>query len=205
MHGFQTPYAKSFTPNPLDLYRWDILLSGSLYPLLHVIEVGLRNAIYEAVADRYRDKDWLMDSPFLDPIEQKEIQKQAHALRQIGKLDPGHLIAELSFGFWCSLLDRRYEHQQLFWPTLLRAVFPGLKSRKIHLIRKRFNRIRRLRNRIYHYEPIWHWKDLPQQHQDIVEAIKWIEPELLALVDVEKFPEVYFNRPNRLSTNHGQA
>ena len=88
------------------------------------------------------------------------VQQQIKPLERIGKLDPGHLIGELNFGFSCILLDRRYEHQQLFLPTLLQAVFPYLENRKIYLIRERFNSIRRPRNRMYHYKPIWHWRDL---------------------------------------------
>lgn len=81
----------------------------------------------------------------------------------------------------------------MLWPVLLQSVFPYLKNRKIHLIRKRLDRIRRLRNRVYHYEPIWHWKDLVKQHDDIVQAISWIEPALLNLVEVRKFLMVYYD------------
>ena len=191
LQGYRTPYAQQLHPNFRVLYRWNIQLSQALYPALHIVEVGLRNAIARAIAQHRRNEDWLLTVDFLSPLEQAEVQRQAGYLRRVNKLDTGHLIAELSFGFWCGLLDRRYEHQQLLWPTLLRTVFPYLKNRKIHLIRKRFNQIRRLRNRISHYEPIWHWQDLAQQHQEMLEAIGWIEPALLKLIEVDSFPEVY--------------
>jgi hypothetical protein len=59
-------------------------------------------------------------------------------------------------------------------------------------VSKRFQRIRILRNRIFHHEPIWYWQDLPKQHADILEAIGWIEDaagDLVATVD--NFPAVY--------------
>ncbi len=37
-------------------------------------------------------------------------------------IDSDRLVAELSFGFWTSLLNRHYEQQGL-WPRLLRPVF----------------------------------------------------------------------------------
>lgn len=109
--GYQTAYAKSFSSDPVVLYRWNIILSQSLYPLLHVLEVGLRNAIFTATARRYNDPQWLLKGSLLDPKELKKLEKPIHYLRCRGKLDSGHLVAELNFGFWCGLLDRRYEHR----------------------------------------------------------------------------------------------
>lgn len=57
---------------------------------------------------------------------------------------------------------------------------------------KRFQRIRILRNRIFHHEPVWYWQDLRQQHADILEAIAWIEPAARDLaVAVDNFPAVH--------------
>ena len=65
-----------------------------------------------------------------------------------------------------------------------------LRTRKT--LSKRFNRIRHLRNRVFHHEPVWYWQDLAQQHQEILEAIAWIEPALKDLVmTVDRFPETY--------------
>ena len=100
-------------------------------------------------------------------------------------------FAELNFGFLTSLLDRRYE--QVLWPAIIREAFPYMPRRyrtRINLLR-RFNEVRRLRNRVFHHEPIWYWP-LPDKHQRLLEAIHWIEPtmgELIAAVD--RFPHVY--------------
>ena len=197
LSGYKTNYALQLNKEPIILYRWNIILSELLYPLLNVIEVALRNAIHTAIASHFNNENWLLDNWFLAEEEGREIQKQARYLQYRNQLDVGHLIAELNFGFWTGLLDRRYEHKQLLWPTLLRATFPYLENRKIHLIRKSFNKIRRLRNRVSHYEPIWHWQDLVQQHDQIIEVIRWIEPELLKLLEVGRFLEVYRLGPKK--------
>ena len=58
----------------------------------------------------------------------------------------------------------------------------------------RFERIRRLRNRIFHHEPIWYWHDLADQHKDILNAIAWIEPAAKDFITaIDKFPEVKRN------------
>jgi hypothetical protein len=52
--------------------------------------------------------------------------------------------------------------------------------------------VRRLRNRVFHYEPIWHWQDLAQQHQDLLEAINWLNAAAAASIAlVDRFPAVY--------------
>ncbi len=57
---------------------------------------------------------------------------------------------------------------------------------------QRFNRIRNLRNRVFHHEPIWYWQDLAQQHEDILEAIAWIEPAMRDLAcAIDRFPGVH--------------
>lgn len=89
----------------------------------------------------------------------------------------------MNFGFWTSLLDKRYEQV----PALLKSAFPHMPRRlrtRINLS-KRFNEVRKLRNRIFHHEPIWYWP-LPDKHQRIIEAIRWIEPAMadyIAVVD----------------------
>lgn len=56
---------------------------------------------------------------------------------------------------------------------------------------QRFNEVRKLRNRIFHHEPIWYWP-LKQKHERILEAIHWIEPAMVDLIStVDRFPDVY--------------
>ena len=70
------------------------------------------------------------------------------------------------------------------------------KIRTRRTLSKRFNRIRLLRNRIFHYEPIWHWKDLKNQYEELLEALDWIEPKAAMLLKENcRFLSIYQNVP----------
>lgn len=175
-------------------YVWNIALSESLYPALQVLEVALRNSIHTAASEHFAREDWFNDRNVVSiPREISALNKALCTLgRKKKPLDPGRIIAELNFGFWTSLLDRRYE--QVLWPCLLRATFPKMpRSQRTRTnLSRRFQNIRYLRNRIFHHEPIWHWRDLPQQHSETLEAIAWIEPEAQVLVAaVDRFSGVH--------------
>lgn len=59
-------------------------------------------------------------------------------------------------------------------------------------ISKRFNNIRKLRNRVFHHQRIWHWSDLLEQYKDILEAIDWIEPAVRRFLSaIDNFQAVY--------------
>jgi hypothetical protein len=59
---------------------------------------------------------------------------------------------------------------------------------------KRLNRVRTLRNRIFHHEPIWHWRDLHNQHADILETITWVNPAMTVFAEqFDRFDEIYKN------------
>lgn len=92
----------------------------------------------------------------------------------------GRIISELSFGFWTSLFDKKYD--STFWKRrdLIRAALPNMPNhmRTRHILAKRFNEIRRLRNRVFHHEPIWNISNLTQQHENIVKALNWLNSDV---------------------------
>lgn len=177
-------------------YAWNMALSESLYPVLQAMEVLLRNTVDHAARHHFGRTDWYDDSKLIQhPNDRSSIDKAKRILnRQNKPLDPGRIIAELNFGFWTSLFDRRYE--QVLWPRLIKTAFPYMprRIRTRQTLSRRFHRIRILRNRIFHHEPIWYWQDLPQQHVDILQAISWIEPAMSDLVKtIDRFPSTYNN------------
>lgn len=102
------------------------------------------------------------------------------------------MVAELSFGFWTTLLNRKYEG--IFWPRLLEETFPHLvaSKRTRATLSKRFEKIRRLRNRVFHHEPIWKFEDLETRHSEILETLGWINRELERTVTmIDRFPTIY--------------
>jgi len=177
-------------------YAWNMALSESLYPVLQALEVLLRNTVGNAAQHHFGKEDWYDDSRIIQhPNDRVSIDKAKRILsRQNKPLDPGRIIAELNFGFWTSLFDRRYE--QVLWPRLIKTAFPYMprRIRTRQTLSRRLHKIRILRNRIFHHEPIWYWQDLPQQHVDILQAISWIEPAMGDLVQtIDRFPSTYDN------------
>ena len=115
--------------------------------------------------------------------------EKAEASLRAGRKDitPGRVVAELSFGFWVSILGPRYE--TTLWRPALRHAFPnrprGVERKQVQ---GTLNVVRRLRNRIAHHERILHWTNLDEQHAEIIEAIHWISPELAELANkIDRF------------------
>lgn len=175
-------------------YAWNMALSESLYPSLQALEIALRNTIHHAASQHFNRSDWFNEPSALQHDHERDaIQKAKNTLsHQQKSQDASRIVAELSFGFWTSLLDRRYE--QTLWPRLLQPAFPHMprRLRTRAELSKRFHTVRQLRNRVFHHEPIWHWQDLRQQHQQILEALGWIEPAIHDLVQtLDRFPSVH--------------
>ena len=188
------PYLSRNVQDPLaalGAYAWNIALCESLYPALNGIEVALRNSINNAAVREFNDEHWFRSR--VRDREQETVSRTGRRLNRFGRpLSPGDFVADLSFGFWVSLFDSRYDG--LLWPRLLSIVFPEMPrfQRSYKNISTRLERIRRLRNRVFHHEPIWHWRDLSQQHSDILETIGWISPEMMRFIEMlDRFPEVY--------------
>lgn len=202
LSGYMTKFAKFKCNDPIRLYVWNMNLAESLYPLLQTIEVGLRNSINEAIIDKFGDPDWLTCADILEPREIIKVREQQELLiLRTGQAKLGKVIAELSFGFWISLLDVRYERK--LWHKIIKQTFPFL-PRNIctrACVSKRFSKIRLLRNRVFHFEPIWHWNDLLKQHDDILETIMWLNPDLLKLVQINRFKEIYSNGVGHIISN----
>jgi hypothetical protein len=185
-------------------YLWNLALCESLYPSLNGLEVALRNAVFRAGAAVFgvtatRDVPcWLdADPPLIHHEDQPMLIAAKRRLRERGRpLEPGRLVAELSFGFWTSLFDVRYEHNKVLWPRLLGAQLLDPSSPRSMRSRKQLspllNRIRHLRNRVFHHEPIWHWADLRQQHERAWDLMGWFSPALRSTLEPnDRFLAIY--------------
>ncbi|WP_437613454.1 hypothetical protein [Erwinia sp. V71] len=125
-------------------------------------------------------------------------------IRDTGKeLTAERLISGLDFGFWTNFLTKEYEeprNNSLLWPHLTSVLFPGASTgTRRHVIEKKFNRIRELRNRLSHHEAIWKFQEqdasgrpdyrrpvyglnaslhlLRRAWNDILDALFWLSPE----------------------------
>ena len=178
-------------------YIWNVALCESLYPVLQGLEVTLRNSIHDATTNALHRNDWF-DS-ILVARETRSLENAKARLKSQNKnLYPDDLIAALSLGFWINLFYSSYE--QKLWPRLLKEVFPYMPGhiRKRNYISRSLNPIRHLRNRVFHHEPVWHWPDLQQHHQETLEVIGWINPDMLRVIEtIDRFPNVYAQGPEK--------
>lgn len=184
-------------------YLWNIEVSEALYPALQMFEVALRNSVHTALTNHFKSEQWFLEPGFLLQWQADEVRRAMRTLAKHQKpRDAGRIIAELSFGFWGSMFNRPYE--ELVWHAdkarLLKMVFPGIPRslRTRQAIWDRIERIRRLRNRVFHYEPVWNRGDLGARHREIVEALSWISVELAEILALsDRFDQVEHLRPAR--------
>ena len=172
-------------------YLWNITLCESLYVSLNGLEIALRNSIHDATEKSGIDI-WFKGS--LKAPEEERLDRWRKRTDPHGKktLKAGDIVAGMDLGFWVDLFKGRYE--QILWPALLPNVFPFATKKQRHRegIFQRLARIQRLRNRVFHHEPVWHLPDLPDQHQVILETIGWISPAMLEMTRLlDRFDSVY--------------
>lgn len=190
-------------------YECNILLSESFYPCLSVVEVAVRNALsMELVAFAGRT-DWytvFSTTPGLNDLNKYISQAIKSIVARNEMVNSSKITAELTMGFWTSLLNRNYE--RILWKDLRRA-FPFMpkKQRQRKNIASYLNRIRHLRNRIDHSEPIcWNLDKVDELHSDIILVMGWINkdiPEWTAKID--RFYNVISTIRQQLSTNNVES
>jgi hypothetical protein len=160
------------------------------------VEVTLRNALDAALMRHTGELDWFETQLAL--LDERGQESVTLARTKLGSdASHGKLVAELTFGFWTSLLNKNYE--QTFWVPALHDAFPGLSSsqRTRRTVSSRMNKIRDLRNRVFHHEPIWYRRTLVNDHADLLRTIAWLSPFASALaVELDRFQSVYAQRPN---------
>lgn len=182
-------------------YLYNLALSEALYSPLCCLEISLRNSLDRALRTRLDSDEWFDRSDLFSPNQRKDIltaKRRAlpvHAPAE-AELVPGKVVAELNFGFWTSLLSSTYE--DALWRSdraqLLKEVFPFIprRLRQRNTIYARYNRLRELRNRVFHHESIWNRPTLQQDHRDVQDAIGWVNPSMnRALLLVDRFDTVY--------------
>lgn len=135
-----------------ELYLTNIALSEALYPILSVLEISLRNAIHRQMSRHFRDPYWF-NNQLPESFQASVSKAEQKIIAQQKLVTPDRIVAELSFGFWNRLFNRH--HAKQLWKPL-RMIFRYLprQQRRRDTIDDSLFRIRTLRNRVYHYEPI---------------------------------------------------
>jgi hypothetical protein len=178
-----------------DLYRWNLQASEAFFPALSCLEISLRNALDEQLRAKYRRTDWWAAAP-LAYHDAAKVRRVSDDLLRWKRASPcsDDIASELSFGFWVSLLSRRYDRH--LWVPALRKAFPRYTDTRESL-RDSFEAMRLFRNRVMHHEPIHH-RHLEADHAKIYDLLGHIETSAAAwLREFDRVPEVLAKRPGR--------
>ncbi|WP_031556064.1 hypothetical protein [Parvularcula oceani] len=186
----------------MQLYRWNVAVSAGFYGPLQTVEVTLRNSLHNALSDQYGVTWYDALSGDLDTRANVNIDESKRGLlRQGHPVDPPHMVANLSFGFWVALLgaggrraspNRKANYEMTLWRPALRHAFPGaagqgLNRKKAH---RPFEYMRLLRNRIAHHEPI-HRRRLDKDYDSLLQTLTWMSPAARRWVETSsRVPEL---------------
>jgi len=186
-------------------YFYNLELAEALYPTLQAFEIAFRNSVHLTLSQHFQNPFWF-DTPGLfpsprppakEPWQVRSVREARKNLSEEGKpRDSDRIMAELHFGFWHSLINRPFESKiwRLNGWQRLRQVFPNAPRRSFdrQIAWDHVDHIRLLRNRVMHYEPIWHRTRLSEDHSAILEALHWISPEMHATIAMcDRFPMVH--------------
>jgi hypothetical protein len=166
---------------------------------LGYLEVILRNALHDQLAawhaNRQRPGEWFDDpAQVLLQHRRTDIAEAKRRITLAGRpLAPGRMVAELTFGFWRFLLDRRC--QNTLWAPALRHAFPNLVPQRRVDVYNPIDRLLRVRNRIAHHEPV-HYLPLEARYDDVLEILGFIDSAVQGWVAAgSRVPAVLATKP----------
>ena len=175
-------------------YQSNIKLTEAFYTSLSVLEVALRNALSRELKTMTGRDEWYVifaNTPGLTNLNKYITQASKQIAGRHEQITTSKIIAELTLGFWVSLLNAEYE--RLLWKDLRRA-FPYIpkKDRKRKNVSAPLNRFRAFRNRVFHNESIcWNMKKVQEIHDELLLVLEWINMDLPEwLKEIDRFENV---------------
>ncbi len=183
-------------PDGLELYRWNLDVSMAFFESIHYFEVAFRNSIDSAMS-RWFDRTypaapgtshphWFDTAPThalgkspaeLSGLNGNSRSKVNEARRNAGRrhnpVMDGHVVAELTMGFWHHLI--RPAGTNVIWSDALRHAF--VSTARQQRLDASVKQLVDLRNRIAHHEPIFAL-DLEKEYANLIRSAEIIEPGL---------------------------
>ena len=169
---------------------------------MSLLEVALRNAIDLAIETLIK-QNWLFEEvKAQNLLKQNDYSKLLEAnntiIKNYGEANrtKGKLISELNFGFWIFLCSTKYN--PILWTkkNFFMTVFPNYpknKKQSIADISSKLQKIRKLRNRIFHHEPIYkQYKTLIDRYNEIIEILSYLPQDSLKIIEQTcRFKDIY--------------
>ncbi len=193
----------------LKRYHMNIILSQAMIPVLHYFEILLRNQLDMVLKKNYGEK-WLLTLPHSLMISDKDIKKISEIINKIrrerrNEISHDDILSQMTFGFWCAFFHKRYDPVLWHRKNALKNLFPyfSKQNRTRSYIEKNILKIKTIRNRIAHHEPIWkHRASVDEAHKICCEFIQGISPDALVLLSkIDHFPTLCkLNHQSELKT-----
>ena len=137
----------------LEKYLDNIRISQAFYPLLDFFEITLRNRINNVFIEDYGE-DWLLNNDFFDGETKKAVEEARKRLEKKRKKPVNHrMVAELNFGFWSNLFNKKY-HVVWQMNKRVRRIFVNTRL-DIKIINGDLEILRKFRNRVFHFETVY--------------------------------------------------
>lgn len=175
------------------LYVRNAALASAFLGPLQVVEITLRNVFHNLLSHAF-GSNWY-DSLTLADSQRRVVLNAKRTLRQERKIEtPSRIVAECSFSFWVALSARRYD--AMLWRSTLHRAFAPTPSRKAAF--GQLDRLRTLRNRIAHHEPIF-FRNLQADYDRIGHLLEMMSPE------TARWMQHHSRVPSTLATPTAQA
>lgn len=140
------------TEQALSLYQWNLQISSALFECLAVCEVVIRNAVANAMQAEH-GADWAFNVRFVRSMQQNRRNELLNARQETTE----QTICELPFVFWQGFFTVRFDDE--IWKKHWAVALPNAKHADLQAMRtevfENLEKIRKLRNRIAHHEPIF--------------------------------------------------
>lgn len=173
--------ATTGTPtDPLELYAWNARIYAAFMLPVHFVEVAIRNAADETIQAVYGSR-WPWSAGFERSLSNPPLgynpRKDLFGTRSKHP-STGKVVADLRFMFWQTMFTA--SHQQRLWDPDICTAFANTSITSAKHLRNKIHadleRIRQLRNRLAHHEPVFN-RDLQADLDAMLELIHLRSPE----------------------------
>lgn len=93
--------------NALLLYQKNIETSQEFYGLLSILEITLRNKIDQSFKTHFKNENWLTEI-ISNELSFQITENKNRLIKSRKEVTNSRILAELNFGFWTTLFNRKY-------------------------------------------------------------------------------------------------
>ena len=180
-------------------------ISQHFFVPMQLVEVVFRNRLNDHLKATRKNPHWYKTVPATETSRRlvENAIGQAQREKESPKPAADDVICRLTFGFWTHLLDAPHcdaaRQDHFIWDQhTFRSLFPGAPADiGLGKVRRRLQDLNKLRNRLFHHEPIWRSDrvnsvetaitEMQSKYDDLLEILGWFSPEKLDLLKAWSF------------------